>query len=89
MQMEAFRRAEKMTQAQFAQRCMDISQAVIGRNLRITQQHIARLEAGLRPSKDIAAVIYAATGGEVAPNDFYPLPDLDKIESSAVVESRP
>lgn len=54
----------------------DLSHADFGRLIGITQQAARRYATGERiPRAEIMAKIFRATGGAVAPNDFYDLPE--------------
>ena len=74
-----------ISQAKFAEIVTDIVLTRYGLEVKVSQQAISKAcrQDFLPSRKEIVCAIYAATGGEVAPNDFYDLRLLEELQEAA------
>lgn len=62
-----------------------LTQAALADELGCSQSYVSQIERAddpIVPGKDILARLYELSGGEVQPNDFYDLPDLNSREAA-------
>lgn len=85
MKLHDYLAEQKITQAKFAEIVTDIVRSRYGLEISVPQQAISKAcKQDFLPSrKEVVCAIYAATGGKVAPNDFYDLCLLDDSQEAA------
>ena len=85
MKLHNYLTKHSITQAKFAEIVTDIVRSRYGLDISVTQQAISKActQDFLPSRKEIVCAIYAATGGLVAPNDFYDLPLIEGMQGAA------
>lgn len=64
---------------------MGWTQTQLAEQLGVTQSYVSTMERAVDPAipnASIMALIFAISGGQVQPNDFYVLPDLPAREAA-------